>query len=296
MVLHAHPAKADPTGPLEAKRRRAIDFLRPYGSVVVALSGGVDSAALLAVAVDALGAANVLAVTGVSDAVIAEDVEDAKSVAMRLGVAHEVVLTREMERPGYRANFGDRCFHCRSELFELLRDLAHRRGFAATAYGAIVDDLGDDRPGMEAARRLGVLSPFIEADIGKDDVRALAKIAGLPVNEKPASPCLASRIPVGVTVTPERLAAVSRAESGLRALGFRIVRVRHRGEAARVELGAHELSRLANASLRDRVTAAVRDAGFRHVTIDPRGYVAPRQRPGAAPKIHRIGPKRSTGQ
>ena len=296
MVVDAHFVKPDPAGPLEAKRRSAIEFLRSRGRVVVALSGGVDSAVLLVLAVDAVGAANVLAVTGVSDAVIAEDVEDARSVAGLLGVTHEIVATREMERPGYRANSGDRCFHCRSELFELLRDLADRRGFGAIVYGAIVDDLGEERPGMEAARSLGVLSPLTEANIGKDDVRALARIAGLPINEKPASPCLASRIPVGVAVTPARLAAVSRGESGLRALGFRVVRVRHRGEAAHVELGADEMPRLSDASLRDRVMAAVRAAGFRDVTIDPRGYVAPGERPGAGPRIHRIGPKRSTGQ
>ncbi len=162
MVVDAHFVKPDPAGPLEAKRRSAIEFLRSRGRVVVALSGGVDSAVLLVLAVDAVGAANVLAVTGVSDAVIAEDVEDARSVAGLLGVTHEIVATREMERPGYRANSGDRCFHCRSELFELLRDLADRRGFGAIVYGVIVDDLGEERPGMEAARSLGVLSPLTE--------------------------------------------------------------------------------------------------------------------------------------
>ena len=243
-------------------------MLRNHRRVLVALSGGVDSAVLLGIAREALGVDGVLAVTGRSGAVTEQEISDARRVAGLLGVRHEVVDTHEIDRPGYRANAGDRCFHCRSELFAALLELATGRGLGAVAYGAIVDDLGEHRPGMDAAKRLGIIAPLLDADIGKDDVRELAKDFNLHVHNKPSNACLASRIPMGVEVTPERLQQVGAAESALRSRGFGVFRVRHHGEVARLELGEGESDRLRDPLLRAGVVAAVRAAGFRFVALD----------------------------
>jgi uncharacterized protein len=279
------------------KKLRAIALLREHRCVLVALSGGVDSAVLLAVAAEAIGPTNVLAVTGRSGAVSEGEIRDASEVARSLDVRHEVVETRELERPGYRANLGDRCFHCRSELFDLLRELALERGCDAIAYGAIVDDLGDYRPGMEAARQQDVLAPLLEAGIDKTDVRLLAKTYALHVQEKPASPCLASRIPIGTEVTPERLDQVGRAEEALRELGFRRFRVRHHGEVARIELGADEDDRMGVAPVRAEVIRSVKAAGFRFVALDLEPYSAGRLNPEKSDSnLYSIEPQRETGQ
>jgi uncharacterized protein len=282
---------------LEARRARAIASLRRLRRLAVALSGGVDSAVLLALAVEAVGASDVVAVTGRSDAVTPRELEDAGAVAAALGVRHQVLATRELDRPGYRANAGDRCFHCRSELFELLGEFARQERIPAIAYGAILDDLGDHRPGMEAARRHGVAAPLLEAGISKNDVRALAKTFGLHVSEKPANPCLASRIPIGTEVTAERLSEVARAENALWALGFRELRVRHHGEIARLELGDVESARLESAALRSRVVEAVKAAGFQFVVVDLEGYRPSGIRAATVPPLlYSIEPIRETGQ
>jgi uncharacterized protein len=279
------------------KKRRAISLLREHRGVLVALSGGVDSATLLAIACEALGPENVLAVTGRSESVTAEEIEDARLVALALGARHQVIDTREIDRPAYRANAGDRCFHCRTELFEVLSAIATSTKIEAIAYGAIVDDLGDDRPGMDAAKRLGILAPLLDAGIGKSDVRALAEQFGLHVQDKPAAPCLASRIPKGTEVTPERLAQVARAEAGLRGLGFRQFRVRYHGEIARLELASGELSRLEVPAVRAAVVAAVKAAGFRFVVMDLEGYRPGGADEGAAPgRLYSIAPNRDSGQ
>jgi uncharacterized protein len=278
---------------LGGKRAAVRDRLRREGRLVVAISGGVDSAVLLALSVEALGAARVTAVTGHSAAVPVEELEDARLVAERLGVRWRVVETREIERVDYRANRGDRCFHCRTELFELLADLAAAEGGARIAYGAILDDLGDDRPGMRAAQEHGVLAPLLDAGINKEDVRRLAAAFALPVALKPAAPCLASRIPTGTEVTHERLRQVEAAERGLKALGFRELRVRHHGELARIEVGRDERARFAEPETLERATAAVRAAGFRHVTLDPAGLRSERAAPGP---LYSIGPARPSGQ
>lgn len=270
------------------KKQLAISLLREHRTVLVALSGGVDSAALLAVACEALGPERVLAVTGRSGSVTEAEIEDAREVARALKVRHEVVETFEMESAAYRANTGDRCFHCRSELFAALSRMAAQRGIDAIAYGAIVDDLGDHRPGMEAARQIGVLAPLLDAGVGKDDARALAKEFNLHVHEKPASACLASRIPIGVEVTPERLKAVGGAEAALRGLGFRQFRVRHHGEIARIEYGVGEIERLVDPVLRTAVVRAVKNAGFRFVTVDLEAY--------RETGFYLIGPSRVSGQ
>lgn len=281
---------------MDKKLNSCIDFIRSQaGGLVVALSGGVDSAVLLWAAVRALGPDRVLAVTGRSPAVPENDLSDAAAVARAVGCRHRVVPTLELERPQYVENRGDRCFHCRTELFEILASLAREEGLEAVAYGAIADDLGDDRPGMRAARDLGVLAPLLEAGMTKQDVRRLAGRAGLPVRDKPAAACLSSRLPVGTPVTPERLRQVERAEAALKSLGFGRVRVRHHGEIARVELDPDGIARAAGPASRLRVVEAVRAAGFRFATLDLEGY-----RTGGgvarAAGLYRIEPSRESGQ
>lgn len=268
-------------------------MLREAGSVVVALSGGVDSAVLLALALEALGPERVVAVTGSSPSLASEDLDAARRTARALGAAHRVVETREMEIPEYRANDGTRCYHCRSELFAVLGGIAREAGAAAVAYGAIADDPADDRPGMRAAAERGILAPLAAAGIGKEDVRRLAEAAGLEVRDKPAAACLASRIPVGSRVTESALRSVERAEAALRRLGFATVRVRHHGEVARIELARDEIGRMGDPDLRDAAAREVREAGFRFVCVDLEGY---RSGSVAAPRLHSIGPIRSRGQ
>lgn len=257
---------------LSQKKKRALDRLAGCPGVVVALSGGVDSAVLLALSLEALGAERVLAATGVSPSLARTELEDAVHVARFLGARHRAVRTFEVESPGYRANDGLRCFHCRDELFGRLRAVAREEGLGEIAYGAIADDLADDRPGMQAATRHGVIAPLLEAGLSKVEIRALAEAAGLPVGSKPASACLSSRIPLGTEVTPERLAQIERAETALLSLGFRQFRVRHHGEIARLEFDAEGDRRLADPQLRAEVAAEVRRAGFRYVTVDLDGY------------------------
>ncbi|MDH3628559.1 MAG: ATP-dependent sacrificial sulfur transferase LarE [Acidobacteriota bacterium] len=268
---------------LETKTTTAIATLKKSRKLIVALSGGVDSAVLLHLAVRALGAENVVAATGQSAAVPGSDLEDAEAVARCVGVRLERVATYELEQPDYVANRGDRCFHCREELFQRLAHLGRRLGILEIAYGAIVDDLGDNRPGMRSAEQRSVRSPLLDAGLTKADIREVARAAGLPVRDKPASPCLASRLPVGTVVTSERLARIEVAETGLRALGLTEFRVRDHFPLARVELDAEGLSRSGRDAFRSRIESVVRGAGFANVEIDPAGYGG-------------IGPIRSGGQ
>ena len=278
---------------LAAKKEHVLESLRAVPRVLVALSGGVDSAVLLALAVEALGPDRVLAVTGQSPAVPDADLEDARRVAASLGTPHEVVPTHELDRPGYVANAGDRCYHCRTELFDVLAEFAKSRGVASVAYGAIADDLGEDRPGMRAAEERGVRAPLLEAGLGKEEIRLLAAHARLEVQDKPAAACLASRIPTGSEVLPERLRAVGEAEAALRRLGLRQVRVRHHGEIARVETDGGGFALLSDRGLRAAAVAAVRGAGFRFVALDLEGY---RSGSVAGAALVRIGPAEESGQ
>ena len=259
---------------LKSRKQEAISRLARCPRLMVALSGGVDSAVLLSLAVEALGPDRVVAVTGRSPSLAAEDLVDAGRIASALAVRHEVVDTHEMDRSEYRANSGDRCFHCWTELFEVLERLASEWGFPAVAYGAIADDDAELRPGMRAAEERGILAPLLEAGIGKAGVRTLAAEAGLAVREKPAAACLASRIPVGTEVTVERLGRIERAERGLRGLGFRQFRVRDHGQVARLELDADGQRRITESHYKEEAIRVVQEAGFRFVTVDLEGYRA----------------------
>jgi len=254
------------------KQQRLDGLLQDLGSVLVAYSGGVDSSYLALRAHQLLGA-RALAVTADSESLPEWQRRQALDVAGRFGFAHRLVSTHELSNPLYAQNAPDRCFHCKSELFARLVPLAAGLGLANVAYGAIVDDLQDYRPGHRAAAAAGARAPLAEAGLTKSDVRELSRALGLPTWDAPASPCLSSRVAYGVSVTPPVLRQIERAEDALRALGFRELRVRHLGGgAARVELGAPELPRLQDAALRARVLACVAEAGYAHVTIDASGY------------------------
>ncbi|HEX2057783.1 MAG TPA: ATP-dependent sacrificial sulfur transferase LarE [Actinomycetota bacterium] len=250
------------------KKRALEDSLRSHASVVVAFSGGVDSAFLTAVAHDVLGT-RALAVTAVSPSLARRERAGAEALARAYGWQHLVVETHEVHRPEYARNAGDRCYWCKDELFTVLAPVAAERG-AAIAVGTNTDDLGDHRPGLRAAREHGVLSPLVDADMSKADVRALAAERGLPVADKPASPCLASRVAYGVEVTPERLRRIDAAEEAVRALGFDVLRVRDHGDLARVEVPAKDLPRAA--ALREELHARLSELGFRFVTLDLAGF------------------------
>jgi uncharacterized protein len=253
---------------VEAKESALLGSLRATGSMLVAYSGGADSAYLAYAAHRALGN-RALAVTASSPSYPRSHRAMAERVAAHCGFAHRFVETNEGEDARYRANPTNRCYFCKSELFEVLEQLRSELGFQAVAYGINLDDRADFRPGHEAARENQVLSPLLDAELTKQDVRELSRRAGLPSAELPASACLSSRIPYGMEVTPQKLDA---AEDALRALGYRQVRVRHHGDLARVEIATDELGRALDPDQARAISRALHDEGFRWVALDLDGY------------------------
>ncbi len=253
----------------EADLRRLEAILSSYGRTLTAYSGGVDSTVVAVVAARVHGS-GALAVTGVSASLSQFEAEAAAGLARDLGLNHRTVATNELGSEAYRANSGDRCYHCKAELFERVAALARDEGFAAVASGDNQDDLADHRPGMRAGEERSVRKPLVEAGLGKQRVRALARHLGLPNHDKPAAPCLASRVPHGVSVDAEVLGRVERAEGVLRGLGFSVFRVRHHEDVARIELPEADMDR---ALARGReIVSGVRDAGYRWVTLDLNGF------------------------
>ena len=266
----AHAHLTEPSG-LAAKERRLHDLLASYDSVIVAFSGGVDSAYLAWSATQILGA-SALCVTADSPSYSEHHRQLALRVAREFRLPHEVIVTGELERPEYRANPVNRCYYCKHELYTALTTLARERGFDVIADGSNADDRGDYRPGRKAAREFGVRSPLDESELTKDDIRELSRRAGLPTWDEPASACLSSRIPYHSEVTDEKLRMIETAERALRDLGFRVCRVRHHDTLARLEIAHDELARAVEPAVREQIVAAVRAAGYQHVTIDLQGY------------------------
>ncbi len=259
------------TASLESKEAALDRTLRELPSLIVAYSGGVDSAYLAYAAHRALGR-GVLCVTADSPSYPERHRAIARRVAEQVGLNHLVIRTAEMDRPEYRANPANRCYFCKHELYTHLAAIARERGIPVIADGSNADDRGDYRPGRQAAREFGVRSPLDEAALTKDDIRELSRRAGLPTWDEPASACLSSRIPYFTEVTDEKLRMIERAEAVLHDLGFRIARVRHHDTIARLELGRDEIARALEPAMADAIDTRLRALGYAHVTVDLRGY------------------------
>ena len=258
-------------GDLESRESALYRVLAQRHSLIVAYSGGVDSAYLAYAATRVLGP-GALCITADSPSYPERHRQMAVRLAAEFGFRHEIIRTDEMARPEYRANAGDRCYHCKHELYTHLSAIARERGVAAVADGSNADDRGDYRPGRTAAREFGVLSPLDAADLTKSDIRELSQRAGLPTWDEPASACLSSRIPYFSEVTGEKLRTIEQAESVLRELGFRICRVRHHDSIARLELGRDEIARALEPEMAEAIDRELRALGYQHVTVDLRGY------------------------
>jgi pyridinium-3,5-biscarboxylic acid mononucleotide sulfurtransferase len=256
---------------LKDKSELLQENLASVGSLLVAYSGGTDSAYLAYAAHEALGE-RMLAVIADSPSLPRKELADAMAFAERHGIPVRVLQTHELEKPEYARNDAQRCFHCKSELFTEMEETRARLGFERLAYGMNLDDRGEFRPGQKAAEMHGALAPLVDAGLSKQEIRILAREAGLSLADKPASACLSSRIEYGREVTAENLAQVERAEEALHALGFAQVRVRHHGNLARVEIAREDLPRALTLDALDRLTEAVRGAGFLYVTLDTQGY------------------------
>jgi pyridinium-3,5-biscarboxylic acid mononucleotide sulfurtransferase len=269
-LIQIHAPETD-TLPAEQKESLLLARLAEIPSLIVALSGGADSAYLAWAAHQALGA-RALSVTALSPSYSAHDRAIAEEFVNKLGLRHEFIETHEMENPSYRANAADRCYFCKDELFSALDELAHARGFAAVAYGVNSDDTLDFRPGHRAATEHQVLAPLLDAGLSKAEIRLLSRSAGLSTWDRPASACLASRLPYGTEVTPERLGLVERGEAALRELGFHQFRVRLHDKLARVEIAPDEMPRALNPEMAAAIADRLKTAGFTFVALDLEGY------------------------
>ena len=247
------------------------DRLHSIGSLIIAYSGGVDSAFLAAAAKDVLGG-RALAVTADSPSLAPSELREAVALAQQIGLNHRVIKTQEVEREDYQANTSNRCFFCKDELYTHLAGFASTEGYACVANGTNVDDLGDFRPGQNAAKKYGVISPLVEAGLRKVEIRELSHDMGLPTWDKPAQACLSSRIPYGNRVTVEALTRIGKAEEHLRSLGFRQLRVRHHDTVARIEVGPEDFTALLADEVRQDISRHFRSIGYAYVTMDLDGF------------------------
>jgi pyridinium-3,5-biscarboxylic acid mononucleotide sulfurtransferase len=262
--------ETDPTR--NTQREELVETLRGYGRVAVAFSGGIDSTVVAQAAYEALGDA-AIAVTAVSESLAAGELEEAQELARKIGIRHRVIRTEEFADPNYRRNDSNRCYFCKSELYGRLSGMLDELGVEIIVSGANTDDMGDYRPGLRAASEHGVRHPLQECNLNKADVRALALAWGLPTWDKPATPCLSSRVAYGEDPTPERVQMIDQAEQWLRQRGLRVLRVRyHKGDLARIEVSPDELMRLVELDLRGELITAFRALGFKFVTLDLEGF------------------------
>jgi len=269
-LIHIRNTEGNIASP-EEKENLLLARLAETPSLIVALSGGADSAYLAWAAHDVLGAGT-LSVTALSPSYSAHDRAIVEEFVSKLGLRHEFIETREMDNPAYRANATDRCYFCKDELFSALDELARARGFAAVAYGVNADDTLDFRPGHRAATEHRVLAPLLDAGLSKAEIRLLSRSAGLPTWDRPSSACLASRLPYGTEVTPERLGLVERGEAALRTLGFRQFRVRLHDKLGRVEISPDEMPRALAPEMAAAIADRLKAAGFTYVALDLEGY------------------------
>jgi uncharacterized protein len=270
--LRAHDeASAAPAATLAAKEARLHSRLEEFDSLLIAYSGGVDSAYLAFAASRALGD-RMLCVTADSPSYPRRHREMAERIAREFGLPHEFIETSEMDRPEYRANPANRCYYCKTELYEHLSELATARGFSAIADGSNADDRGDYRPGRQAAREFGVKSPLDDADLTKGEIRELSRRAGLPTWDEPASACLSSRIPYQSEVTVAKLSMIEQAEDALRRHGFRVCRVRHHDTVARLEIGRDEMARALDPDISAALVRELKAIGYQYVSLDLQGY------------------------
>jgi pyridinium-3,5-biscarboxylic acid mononucleotide sulfurtransferase len=280
MVDHAAPS-------LASKEARLIESLRPLGRVLVAFSGGADSAYLAWAAHQALGV-GALAITADSPSFPRSHKRDAEAFTAQFGIAHEFIATNEFDNPDYVRNSPDRCFHCKDELFTRLEQFGRERSIEHIVYGVNLDDLGDYRPGQNAAQQHRVAAPLADAALTKAEIRELSRAAGLPTWDRPASACLSSRIPYGTPVTIQNVQTVETGEEEIKALGFRQFRVRFHGEMVRIEIAPDELPRALSIEMARSLSAIFKPLGFKYVTLDLEGY-----RQGSLNEVLQLSARRS---